>query len=121
MRALRMYPDVKVIGQDLSKCKVVTVPKQSLSLKQIIERYTRKMPLTVSSVEGFYDERWNVDLEKMAKADMTYQFEYAAELKRRGDAIQARLKAEHDAAVAAKIAADAEKLKAEKKDEPPKV
>lgn len=77
-----MYPTVIVKGQDLSKQKVVTVPKQSMTLKQIIDRYTRKMPVDVTMKDMVYEDRFE-DLDKMARADITYQLDYAAELKSR--------------------------------------
>lgn len=103
MSVLRLYPVVLVIGQDLSKERIVTVPKQSLTLKQIIERYTRKMPLDVTTKDAVYEDRF-VDLDKMAHADITYQLDYAEELKNRLNSTRADVKA-HNAKQKAKAEA----------------
>lgn len=73
------YPTVVVKGQSFTNVKRVTVPKQSLSLREILKRYIRKEPLPGSN-DGVYEERWG-DLEKLSKADITVQMEKVEELK----------------------------------------
>jgi len=73
MKAIRLYPKVAVKGQDFTKCKVVVIPSQSMTLRDIIQRFVRgeKLPL---QKDGFYDEN-SGDLEKFVRQDLTDQFE----------------------------------------------
>lgn len=79
MALLRLYPPVKVIGQDFSKCKVLTVPGQSLTLREILARFVRRESLPVSK-DGFYSEDLG-DIEKMAKEDISVNQERIRALK----------------------------------------
>lgn len=81
---MHLYPIVKVIGQDFSKEKSVTVPQQSMTLREIIKRFVRGESLPISK-EGTYEERMG-DLEKLARADITVQMERVDWLKGRLDA-----------------------------------
>lgn len=76
---IHLYPPVSVRGQNFSNVKKVVVPKQSLSLREILRRYVRREPLPGVS-EGVYEERFG-DLEKMAKADIVDQMEFVEDLK----------------------------------------
>lgn len=69
MKKLQLYPNVTVASQDFSDAPVLTVPRQSMSLQEIIRRYIRHLPVPVSSQEGFYMEGQG-DLEKMQHADL---------------------------------------------------
>lgn len=93
MSIIRLYPPVKVAGQDFSKAKIVVVPQQSMTLKEIIKRFIRKESLPIEK-EGIYEERMG-DLEKLAKSDITYRMEKAESLDK---VIKKRQKAEADAA-----------------------
>lgn len=68
MKKIILYPTVTVIGQDFKNVKVVTVPNQSMSLREIIQRFTRKESLPIEK-DGIYVEGLG-DLEKMDKADI---------------------------------------------------
>jgi len=69
MSQLQLYPTVKVVGQSFSGEKLVTVPDQSLSIRQILVRYVRRQVLPVSREDGIYVEGLG-DLEKISREDM---------------------------------------------------
>lgn len=67
------------LGVDYSGEVSQVVPDQSLSLEQILIRFTRGEPVPVGheTSEGIQD----VDLEKLSKADLVDRFEYVEHLK----------------------------------------
>lgn len=77
-------PDPSV-GQDYSKEKDIVVPNQSMSLKEILDRFTREQSLPVGmdvqDGDPDLDNPLNVDLEKMAVADLVDKEEYKNSLK----------------------------------------
>lgn len=89
MKKLALYPAVTVAKQDYSGVKEITVPKQSLTLRQIIERFTRKEALPIEK-EGFYSDQYG-DLEKLLKKDITVRHEYVEKMRARLDKIEAAL------------------------------
>lgn len=78
-RIVRLYPEIKVKGQSFKKVKTVTVPNQSMTLKEILKRFIRKESLPVQQ-EGIYEERMG-DLEKMDKMDIVDKMEIVDEIK----------------------------------------
>lgn len=119
MRNVQLYPTVVVARQSFTGAKVHTVPKQSMTLREIIQRYVRKMPIPVSMDQGIYQDRMG-DLEKMQHDDLTIQAERAAEVKRAIATAKLneknRLAAEQQAAVEKLVA---EKLKQKAVESPP--
>lgn len=111
-RIARLYPSRPIVGQDLSRCKVVTVPNQSMTLMEIIRRFIRKEPLSILDKDAFYVEGRG-DLEKMNKQDLTYLHDRAvaafADIARKKDKAkaeaEAKAKAEFDAKVEAAVLA----------------
>jgi len=79
MGTLTLYPKVIVKGQSFVGCKVITVPDQSLSLAEIIRRFTRKEALPIEK-EGTYETRFG-DLEKIRDSDLTEQAEHIEHIK----------------------------------------
>lgn len=75
---LRLYPSVTVVGQDFSKAKIYTKPMQALTLRQIIERFTRGEKLPIEK-DGIYAENFG-DLEKMVRADLYDQNEHSTRM-----------------------------------------
>lgn len=67
-------------GLDFSKEIVLVVPDQSLSLEEILERFTRGEELPVK-FDGEYLEESDVDLEKLGKFDLVEKAEYVEKLK----------------------------------------
>jgi len=86
---MRLYPNVPVAGQSFIDVKVVTVPNQSLSLREIIKRFIRNEALPLEK-EGIYEERMG-DLEKFAREDITVRHERAAAMKANVEALKDRL------------------------------
>lgn len=99
---LRLYSKAVVRRQTFKGCKILTVPNQSMSLAEILERYTRKESLPLAK-EGVYETRFG-DLEKIAKQDPVEQLEYAQQLRQQ---IKDGEQAARDRQEAAKKAEDA--------------
>lgn len=76
---VRLYPKVVVKGQSFVGEVKQTVPRQTLSLREILRRYVRNEPLP-GTKGGIYEERFG-DLEKMSKMDMVDQMDKVEELK----------------------------------------
>lgn len=83
---MRLYPPVTVIGQDYTGVKIVTVPNQSMTLRDILKRFIRKESLPVQQ-EGIYAENLG-DLEKLARQDITVRMERAQELHNKLDRVR---------------------------------
>lgn len=84
----------------------ITVPDQSMSLQEILTRFTRKEKLPI----GFDIQYHNVDydLEKVARLDLTERdefLEFQRSVKRRYEAQQAQKRAQQKAAEEAAKAA----------------
>lgn len=99
---VRLYPTVKVTGKSFIGVKRVTVPNQSMSLREIVQRFIRREPLPMSK-EGLYEERFG-DLEKLSKEDIVIQLARAKELKSQIAGFNDRQKAKADAVVAKDLA-----------------
>lgn len=80
MSKLILYPAVKVTGQDFSKSKKHVVPRQNMTLKEIIKRFVKKEALPQMK-EGVYNEDYDIDLEKVQREDITVKEEIIAETK----------------------------------------
>lgn len=111
-RKLRLYPTVKVTGQDFSKVKKVTVPAQALTLKEILKRFVRRESVAVER-DGMYADHLG-DLEKMQHEDITVRMERAQELKQNIEKAKARMKKKEEDEKAAK-----EKFEKDAKDRAP--
>lgn len=105
-------------GQDFSKVPDITLPDQSLSLQEILDRFTRNEPLPVDmggeySGEDDFDNPLNVDIEKLARADITEKAEYynaLEELKKRYMDQEKKVLEEEETA---RKKAEAERIRAE--------
>lgn len=85
MRKITNHPAVRpIVGQSFKGCEVLTLPNQSLTLKEILQRFVRREALPVAK-DGEYTEGYG-DLEKIARKDITEQMEIADEFRTRGDA-----------------------------------
>lgn len=76
--AIVLYPARKRKSLSFIGIKEVTVPDQSMSLKDIIKRFMRKESLPVQQ-EGFYEDRFG-DLEKLSHEDVIVQLQRAKEI-----------------------------------------
>lgn len=112
----RLYPDRQVIGQDFSDEKTVTIPDQSMSLKEILRRFVRRESLPVEH-KGVYAEGFG-DLEKMVNEDFVEQEERINELKKKVEDGKAKSRKEADAK--AKAEAEAKARAAARETDPPK-
>lgn len=77
---MRLYKKVLVKGQSFKGVKNVVIPSQSMSLKEIIIRFTRREALPIEK-QGMYEDRMG-DLEKISREDILERHERAAELKK---------------------------------------
>lgn len=103
-----LYPSVVVARQSFAGVKRQTIPNQSLTIRQILQRYVRHEPLPLAH-DGLYEDRFG-DLEKISHADITEQMDRIAEIKamiKRVEKYQSDLevKAKADALAAAVAAA----------------
>lgn len=91
----------RVVGQTNFGPKIV-VPNQSMSLQEILERFTRGEPLEIGKPVQYHES--NDDLEKVSKMDLVDKAEYVDKLKRTQKDYEKqerrREKAVHDATVA---------------------
>lgn len=79
-------PSPRPASRDWTKVEKLTVPDQSLSLQDILERFTRKEALPIGKEVSYNDEveidsPFAVDLEKLAKADIIDKNEAVAQWK----------------------------------------
>lgn len=92
---LRLYPPVPPVLEDYRNVKVVTVPNQSMTLKDIIARFMRKESLPIEK-EGIYAENLG-DIEKISREDVTVRHERAADLREKINKTRARAKEKAEA------------------------
>jgi len=92
MTKLILYPAVKVKGLSFKGQKRLVIPNQSMTLQEIIKRFTRRESLPIEH-QGQYETRFG-DLEKLKHEDITVRMERAEELRTWREAGEKRL---HDA------------------------
>lgn len=76
--------------QECSHWKKVVVPRQSMSLKDILRRFVKRESLPLVK-EGTYEDRYDYDLEKLAKEDRVVQDEVISDLKARTKELDAKI------------------------------
>lgn len=79
----------------------ITVPHQAMSLKEILDRFTRKEKLPVGKDVVFYDQDYEHDLEKLSRMDLTERdefLEFQRSVKARYERQEAAKKAGEEAA-----------------------
>lgn len=110
---MRCYPKVNLAGQSFKGSKKFVVPSQSMTLKEILRRFVRKESLPISQ-EGVYDDRYDYDLEKLAKEDITVREEVAEEMREKTKKLKVKIdeeaSAKKDAMSKARAAKKAELL-----------
>jgi len=79
MSTMHLYPKVARKARSFKGIKEVTMPDQSMSLREIIKRFVRKESLPIQQ-QGFYEDRFG-DLEKLAHEDIVIQLQRATEIK----------------------------------------
>lgn len=79
MKKLCVIPVVKVQGQSFIGAKKFVRPNQSMSLREIVQRFIKKESLPLNK-EGFYSEDHG-DIEKIAHEDITERVERINALK----------------------------------------
>jgi len=94
-------------ARDMRKGKLLTLPKQAMSLQEMFRRFIRREPLPQEKPGVFIDGEH--DLEKVARMDMVDQQELLDELK--ADTMSKKAKAE--SAYAAHVKAEEDKRIAE--------
>lgn len=101
MKKLVLYPVRKVKGVDFTKEVRVTVPNQTMSLHEIIQRFIKKQSLPIGK-EGLYNDQYGIDLEKVAREDIVEQMELASKYKERSvkmkEVLDQRVEADRKAA-----------------------
>lgn len=56
-----------------------TLPKQSLTPREIVDRFTKGMPINVGKKEGVYMDHNNTDYERISRMDFAEKHEVARE------------------------------------------
>lgn len=68
---IRLYPPTRKQEVCLLNDEVVVVPNQSMSLAQILQKFTKGERIDVSTKDTYYDDSGNADLEKQYNDDLT--------------------------------------------------
>jgi len=86
------------LGEDFKKIPKILVPDQSLSLKEILTRFTRGEAVPVGK-QGEFDDEADEDLEKLANADLVDKAEFIDRMEqiRRAHDKQEKAKAKREA------------------------
>lgn len=111
MKGAIMSSKRRVYRQSFADAERLVVPNQSLSLKQILQRFVRREQLPILR-EGVYEERFG-DLEKMARMDMVDRAEIADDLREKIAGFERREKEREEKEKATKAKADADAMEAE--------
>lgn len=85
-KKLRLYPSRTVKAQLFKGVKVNTLPNQSMSLKEVLRRFTRRESIPLAK-DIFYEQRFG-DLEKFQHEDIFVQEERIKELRAFGERIK---------------------------------
>lgn len=111
-----------VIGKRSRKLR--TVPDQSLTVKEMYERFVRSVPIGVKSREGVFVDQDEHDLEAVSRLDLDQRQDFADAQKQRVEDLKADLKASEEAkqrAIEEKATKAAEaRLRSEKASKKPK-
>lgn len=96
-----------VINYDAKRRPSKTVPNQSLSIKTIMDRFTRGIPVDAVKRQGTYIDQDEYDLEKLANAGFDEKARMAELLKDQNDLteasiLEARAQAQREAQEAAR-------------------
>lgn len=87
---VRKYPRKKVDYKKIAPGSR-TVPDQSLSIREIVRRYVRGIPVDVVQRDPVYMDQSEHDFEAMARKDFAEKHQIAAEFKERAKEVQADL------------------------------
>lgn len=79
------------------KRKSCVQPNQSLTIGQILEKYSRGIPVDIEQKEGVYLNQTEFDYEKLNRQDFGEKHEFAQQMKRRAEAITADLEEQANA------------------------
>lgn len=105
------------LGIDFSDIPDMVVPDQGMSLREILDRFVRNEPLPVDMGGQFgnedLDNPLNIDLEKMARADLTDKADYYNALEEIKKSYKAQEKAAENAKAEAARKAEIERIRAE--------
>lgn len=80
MKTSNLYSVPSRKAQSFKGVKNVVIPMQSMTLQEILRRFVKRESLP-SQKEGVYEDRYDYDLEKLAKADRVEQDEVLSDLK----------------------------------------
>lgn len=124
VKARRKASQVKI---DYGKAPrpALSIPDQSLSIKEILTRYTRGVPVDVRTRRPVYVDQDEFDLEKLSRMEFSDKMSIAEQLRAEYDAqiadLEAKASARRQAIEEAKRAAEAARsAPAETKKEPEK-
>lgn len=79
------------VRYDAPMKKSKTIPDQSLSIKEIVDRYVRGIPVDITEKKPVYVDQNDHDLEKLSRMDFGEKAEYAAALRDEAATLKAEL------------------------------
>lgn len=68
------------VGRKMVEGEVRTLPKQSLGIKEILDRFVKGIPVDVVRREAVYVDHDNIDLEKVSRMDFGEKVEFAQQM-----------------------------------------
>lgn len=76
--------------------KSETQPNQSMSLKEMVKRFVRGIPVDMVRREGVFMDHENTDFEKLSRMDFAEKIEYAEQYGKRAQEMEQALKERQD-------------------------
>lgn len=70
-----------------------TVPDQSMSIREIVKRFVRGVPVDIQQRQGVYVDQSEIDLEKVSRADFGEKAEMAQMFEAKAASIESALQA----------------------------
>ena len=86
---------------NFSSKKVVpsrVLPNQALTIKEILEKHIKGLPVDVKNYEGWYSEQNTFDLERIARSDFGDKFAMQELMRRRAEQLKTELDEQNDKA-----------------------
>lgn len=105
---IRLYRPVTIKRKSFKGVKKVVVPNQSMTLQQILKRFIKREPLPVEH-KGYYEDRYDYDLDKVLHEDPVEKSEIFEDVKANVEAAKQKAEKAQTSAM--------EKAKAKKKQE----
>jgi len=100
------YVCAKRSGKRSPHRQLLSIPNKSMTIKEMVARFVRHLPVNVLQKEPIYLDQSEMDLEKVGRMDFAEKHELANEMKARAEAQEADLKAQEEHATKKRKEAD---------------